>query len=181
MIDIRDYNSALFDDAVAIFTKLSAYYLGDNASDSDTVASNLTHNILGGDSATKLALAYYNGSVCALAAYVIMYPATKETGQLFLKELFVDQDYARKGVGDKMMSYLAKKAIEKNCSRFDWTANEDSTAAASFYKKLQAPIMEKKQYYRLSREDLQRVASHHYPEGTPTQATPESLKLVESR
>jgi GNAT superfamily N-acetyltransferase len=124
MIYICDYDSPLFNDAVAIFTKLSAYYLGDNASSSQTVAANLKHNILGSDSATRLALAYYDGTVCALAAYAIMYPATKETGQLFLKELFVDQQYARKGVGDKMMSYLAKKAIEKNCSRFDWTANE---------------------------------------------------------
>lgn len=164
MITICDYEEALFDDAVAIFTQLSAYYLGDNASDSFTVAENLQNNILGKDSAMNLALAYHDGNVCALGAYAILYPATKETGQLFLKELFVSLDYARRGVGEKMMSYLAKKAIEKNCSRFDWTANQDSQASASFYKKLQAPILERKQYYRLTREDLRRVADTHYAE-----------------
>lgn len=164
MITIRDYESSLFDDTVTIFMQLSAYYLKDNASDRETVAANLRDNILGDHSSMSLALAYCGDDVCALAAYAMMYPATKETGQLFLKELFVSQDHARNGVGEKMMSFLARKAIEKNCSRFDWTANDDSTAATEFYKKLQAPIIEKKQYYRLSREDLQRVASQHFPE-----------------
>ncbi len=163
MIEIREYNNLLFDDAVDIFTQLSAYHLGDNASDSKTVAANLKNNILGGQSAMNLLLAYCNGSVCALAAYAILYPATKETGQLFLKELFVSQAYIRKGVGEHLMSYIARLAIHKNCSRFDWTANEDSEKAAAFYEKLQAPILKKKQYYRLTREDLQRVANQHYP------------------
>lgn len=158
VVVISSYQPDMFDDAVDIFAQMSAYYLRENASDKSTVARNLQENVLAPHSAMQILLAYYDNQVCALAAYTIMYPATKETGQLFLKELFVSPDFSRLGVGEKIMGHLSRVAIEKNCSRFDWTANEDSPAAVAFYKKLQAPIIEKKKYYRLTRDDLKRVA-----------------------
>ncbi len=42
------------------------------------------------------------------------------------------------------MYYLAKVAINKNRSRFDWTANDDRESAKNFYQKLSASIIEKK-------------------------------------
>jgi GNAT superfamily N-acetyltransferase len=162
MIEITPYSPALFEDTVDIFTQLSAYYLKDNATDSGTVANNLKHNILADGSAMDVVLAYCEQRVCGLAAYTIMYPATKETGQLFLKELFISPDYARKGIGEKMMSYLANIALEKNCSRFDWTSNQDSISAARFYEKIGAPIIQKKKYYRLAGEKLQDIANGVY-------------------
>jgi ribosomal protein S18 acetylase RimI-like enzyme len=159
MIDITPYRPALFKDTVDIFTQLSAYYLKENASDSETVSHNLKDNVLADESAMKVVLAYCEQRVCGLAAYTIMYPATKETGQLFLKELFISPAFARKGVGEKMMSYLAKITLEKNCSRFDWTSNEDSASASRFYEKIGAPIIQKKKYYRLSGDKLQEIAN----------------------
>ncbi|MFT5116961.1 MAG: GNAT superfamily N-acetyltransferase [Kiritimatiellia bacterium] len=162
MIEITPYRPALFENAIDIFTQLSAYYLKDNASDSKTVANNLKDNVLADGSAMDVVLAYCDQRVCGLAAYTIMYPATKETGQLFLKELFINPEYTRKGIGEKMMSYLANVALEKNCSRFDWTSNKDSVSATQFYEKIGAPIIQKKKYYRLSGDKLQDVANGVY-------------------
>lgn len=158
MIKICKYNNDLFEDAVEIFCQLSLYYLKENASDRETVAANLRDNILVTQSGMRLLLAYDNDTVCGLASYTILYPATKETGQMFLKELFISPQHSRKGIGEKMMSAMAKEAIAENCSRFDWTANNDSPKATEFYQKLQAPIIEKKKYYRLAGENLRRVA-----------------------
>lgn len=162
MIDITPYRPALFQDAVDIFTQLSAYYLKDNASDVETIADNLKHNILADGSAMNIVLAYFEQRVCGLAAYTIMYPATKETGQLFLKELFISADVTRKGIGENMMSFLATIALEKNCSRFDWTSNQDSVSATRFYEKIGASIIQKKKCYRLSGDKLQDIANGIY-------------------
>ncbi|MGH1487729.1 MAG: GNAT family N-acetyltransferase [Cellvibrionaceae bacterium] len=161
MIEIVEYKDTLFDDAVEIFTQLSKYYLKENASSREVVEENLRDNILAEKSSVNIALAYYDGVICGLASYAILYPATKETGQLYLKELFVSQDYARNGVGNRLMSFMAKVALESNCSRFDWTANEDSGSAVNFYQKIGAPIIQKKKYYRLSGENLEKMADSH--------------------
>ncbi|MFT6387082.1 MAG: ribosomal protein S18 acetylase RimI-like enzyme [Cellvibrionaceae bacterium] len=158
MIKIVPYKHLYLDDTIEIFTQLSAYYLKDNASDRGAVANNLKKNIVSHDSAMKLLLAYHQQTVCGLAAYTIMYPATKETGQLFLKELFISPDFSRKRIGETLMSYIANIALQKNCSRFDWTSNEDSIAAKNFYEKLGAPIIEKKKYYRFSGKKLKEIA-----------------------
>ena len=158
MIHITHYTPSQFDEATTIFTELSRYYLQDNASDRDTVAENLRRNILAEHSSMSVLLAYHEESVCGLAAYTIMYPATKETGQLFLKELFIQPQFSRKGIGEALMAYLANIALERNCSRFDWTSNSDSVKATQFYQKIGAPVIEKKQYYRLSGEKLKEMA-----------------------
>ena len=158
MIKIVPYKPLYLDDAIEIFTQLSAYYLKDNASDRDTVENNLKQNIVSPGSAMKLLLAYHQQTVCGLAAYTIMYPATKETGQLFLKELFISPDFSRKRIGETFMSYIANIALQKNCSRFDWTSNDDSIPAKNFYERLGAPIIEKKKYYRLSNQKLKEIA-----------------------
>ncbi len=157
MISIVEYEPTLFEDAVDIFSKLSSYYLKENSSSRDAVRENLEQNVLAPGSSVKIVLAYYDGAVCALASYAILYPATKETGQMFLKELFVAPEYSRKGVGMRMMSFLSKIALDRNCSRFDWTTQESNTKAINFYEKIGAAPMESKKYYRLSRNELQKV------------------------
>jgi ribosomal protein S18 acetylase RimI-like enzyme len=158
MITILKYEDKLFNDAVDIFSQLSSHYLKENASSKEAIASNLKENVFSKGASVKILLAYYDGSICGLASYAVLYPATKETAQLFLKEIFIAPQYSRKGVGAKMMSNLSKIALDNNCSRFDWTSSKTNTQAFKFYEKIGATAMEEKICYRLSGDELKRMA-----------------------
>ena len=67
MLTIREFIASDIEQSVAIFHKLSLFYLGDNTSDLETFRSNLLNNILGKSSSIKLFLAFKQSQAVALA------------------------------------------------------------------------------------------------------------------
>ena len=160
MIEIRFFEKQDTESAVKIFCELSEYYLKGNKSTEDEVRRNLINSILGKDSGVKLILAVENGRALALATVSLLYPAPKETGQLCLKELFTSSKYQGKGIGRRMMSFIANYAIEKNCSRMDWATDLSNTMGMEFYRKLGASSMEGRVNYRAEGEFLSELAKY---------------------
>ena len=158
MLTIREFIASDIEQSVIIFHKLSLFYLGDNASDLEAIRRNLLNNILGKSSGIKLFLAFKQSQVVALATVATLYPAPKETGQLFIKELFVDPDYQGQGIGKQFMRFLAAYAIDNNCSRLDWTADRDNHQAMSFYQDLNATELTDKAYFRMDGHKLAKLA-----------------------
>lgn len=161
MIDIRFYQEGDLEPTVALFCKLSAYHLKERASQAPEVRHNLLTNILGDHSGVRLMLAFDGKQAIALATVAILYPAPKETGMLFLKELFTDTEYQGKGVGRKMMAAIAQYAIENNCSRLDWGTNINNTAAIEFYQKLGVPTVDNRISYRAQGDLLIKLANEN--------------------
>lgn len=158
-MEIRFYKETDFSEAVKILIDLSSYYLGENCSSQLEVAKNLRRNILGPDSGVRLILAFENGMAIGLATISILYPAPKETGQLFIKELFVSTNHQNHGVGKKIMHFIAKFANSKNCSRLDFTVDTDNQKAIEFYQGLGLTPLETKLYFRARQNDIDRLSS----------------------
>jgi ribosomal protein S18 acetylase RimI-like enzyme len=93
-----------------------------------------------------------------MASISILYPAPKERGQLFMKELFVASDCRGKGIGTALMRFVARYAVAKSCSRFDWTVDRTNEDALEFYRQLGAQSEPGKLYFRLGGNDLERFA-----------------------
>lgn len=159
MYTIRFYQEGDLEQAVNIFCKLSAFHLKERASKAPQVRKNLIDNILSNHSGVRLILAFDNNDqAVALATVAILYPAPKETGMLFLKELFTDPKHQGKGIGQKVMSFIAKYALEKNCSRLDWGTNIKNSSAIKFYEKLGIKPVENRINYRAQDELLYQLA-----------------------
>jgi GNAT superfamily N-acetyltransferase len=94
-----------------------------------------------------------------VATFSILYPAPDLTGELFMKDLFTIQETRGKGVGTAILRFLARYAIENNCSRFDWTAERPNAKAVEFYEGLGIPRVEEKIYYRPSGDMLNSMAA----------------------
>jgi ribosomal protein S18 acetylase RimI-like enzyme len=149
--------------AVTIFRELSKFYLAGMASSEPEIEKNLVENILSGKSGVKLILALdENGKAIGLATVSILYPAPKEMGQLYLKELFVSSQCQGFGVGKKMMSFIANYAIKNGCSRLDWTTERDNVLAVEFYRSINAKALEEKIYYRAEGQYLLDLAGADY-------------------
>lgn len=159
-MEIRFYKEADFSEAVKIFVELSSYYLGENSSSETAVADNIKSNILGPDSGVKLILAFEGGTAIALATISIMYPAPKETGQLFIKELFISKNHQSHGIGKKVMGFIARFAQSKNCSRLDFTVDSDNQKAISFYQSLGLLPLDTKLYFRAKKNEINRLSAN---------------------
>ncbi|WP_431262118.1 N-acetyltransferase family protein [Roseateles chitinivorans] len=164
-MQIRFYQQDDFNSLLDLLVDMSIHYNGTNASAREVIAQHLKDRILGPDSDVRLVVAEASGVVMGMAAISLLYPAPKERGQLFMKELYVHGAHRGMNVGEHLMRWIARLAVEKNCMRFDWTVDADNTGALSFYQRLQAEHVSSKLYFRLSGASLDDLAQD--PVATP--------------
>ena len=157
-MQIRFFSTDDAESTADLLHDMSVHYNGSNASSRDVVRTNLIENILGPNSGVRLVIAHDGQRVAGLAAISMLYPAPKEKAQLFMKELYVHSSNRGSGIGEKLMRWLAKYAIENQCARFDWTVDESNSGALHFYKQLGASHVKDKLYFRLAEASLEAIA-----------------------
>ncbi|MGR5173776.1 GNAT family N-acetyltransferase [Vibrio owensii] len=153
-MDIRtvDHESCL--DLIPIFTELEQYYFKEQAATEKELAHYLKYKVFSEYSGVKVIAAYNNDTIMGFATYTVMFPAPKLSGQMYLKDLFVSSSARGKGVGLKLMKYLASLAINHGCHRLDWTAESTNPTAGRFYLSIGAERVNEKEYYRFSGDTL---------------------------
>lgn len=81
---------------------------------------------------------------------------------LYLEDVFVLPEYRGKGIGKALLVYLAKLAVERKCSRFEWMVLDWNSSAIEFYKSLGAAALNDWRLFRLSGEWLTKLADHAF-------------------
>ena len=77
---------------------------------------------------------------------------------IYLEDLFVMPEHRNKGIGKRLLVYLASLAKERDCGRFEWAVLNWNESAIRFYESLGAKPMKEWTVYRLTGEDLEKVA-----------------------
>jgi GNAT superfamily N-acetyltransferase len=104
-------------------------------------------------------LAWDKGELVGFASYSFLWPAIGLTRSLYLKELYITEASRRKGIGKLLMQGLCDIAIKNDCSRLEWTTDQDNLQAQQFYDELEVPVMESKLFYRIEGDRLRRKAT----------------------
>jgi GNAT superfamily N-acetyltransferase len=78
---------------------------------------------------------------------------------IWLEDFFVLPEHRRHGIGERLFRQIAKIAVDRGCSRFNWTALDWNAPALSFYEKMGAEALDEWTNHRLSGEALLAVAS----------------------
>lgn len=73
---------------------------------------------------------------------------------LYLEDLFVSPESRGRGYGKKLLSHLAKIAVERNCARLDWWCLDWNTSSIEFYKEMGAIPMDEWTVYRMEGKKL---------------------------
>lgn len=76
-----------------------------------------------------------------------------------MKELYVASADRGMGIGEKLMQWLAKYALDNRCARFDWTVDEANAGALRFYHQLGATHIKNKLYFRVAGGALSTLAA----------------------
>ena len=100
----------------------------------------LENSLFGKKPEAEVLLAYLNNKPIAIAIFFHNYSTFLAQKGLYLEDLFVLEEYRNKGIGKKLLQYLAKLAIKRNCGRFEWSVLDWNTPAINFYKNIGAEI-----------------------------------------
>jgi GNAT superfamily N-acetyltransferase len=163
MIAVSIASKADVDDIVGLFYRIDLHYFPGDAPSKTNISAYVRWNLFQAHCGVQVALAREGAQPLGLATFSILYPAPRMTGQLFMKDLFTIEEARGKGVGRALMVFLANHALEKGCSRFDWTAETTNPKALEFYDRLGVPRVDEKVYYRLAGEKLKSFADSRRP------------------
>jgi GNAT superfamily N-acetyltransferase len=90
-----------------------------------------------------------NDRLVGFASYSFLWPAVGLTRSLYLKELYVTETVRRSGTGRLLMHSLFEVAVKHECSRVEWTTDQNNADAQGFYELLGVYPDASKLFYRL--------------------------------
>jgi GNAT superfamily N-acetyltransferase len=140
-----------------LLEEMDRFYGATDVEPADLRARQIGAALFANPPAAHALLAWEDTRVVGFAAYSFLWPAVALTRSLYLKELYVAHDSRRLGVGRLMMQSIFKAAAETECSRVEWTTDEDNPDAQRFYEKLGFPRHPSKLFYRLEGQELLRA------------------------
>jgi GNAT superfamily N-acetyltransferase len=106
----------------------------------------------------EVVLAYVGSDLAGFALFFHNYSTFLGRRGLYLEDLFVLPAYRSKGVGRRLLSHLARIAVERRCGRVEWWVLDWNESAIRFYQSIGALPMDDWTVYRLQGDALARLA-----------------------
>jgi len=100
----------------------------------------------------------YDGEVVGFAYFHEKSSAFTGRSGLYIDAFLIDEATRGKGLGNIMMRFLSKTAIDRGCEMLEWGCLDWNTPAIDFYQKFGAYCLDTMRIYRLSPEDLEVTA-----------------------
>ena len=98
------------------------------------------------------------GVVAGFALYFFQYSTWEGRPALYLEDVFVRERFRKQGIGKALFARLARIAVERGCSRFQWECLDWNAPALAFYEGSGAKVMREWLNLRMTGEALQRLA-----------------------
>jgi GNAT superfamily N-acetyltransferase len=120
--------------------------------------SDLHDALFGRQPKAEVLLAQIEEDVTGFALFYGNYSTFRGQCGLHLEDLYVSPDWRGRGIGRRLLAYLARLTIERGCRRLEWWVQASDTHAVEFYDMLGAMAKDEWTVYRLSGEPLQNLA-----------------------
>lgn len=106
----------------------------------------------------EVVLAYVDADLAGYALFFHNFSTLVGRKGLYLEDLFVRPAFRGRGVGRRLLSHLARLAIERRCGRMEWFVLDWNESAIRFYRSLGAVPMDEWTVYRLTGDRIARLA-----------------------
>jgi GNAT superfamily N-acetyltransferase len=145
-------------DAPAIHMLVRALAVYEKLTPPDPAAqSRLVNDIFGPKPRLECYLAEDDRTPVAYAFIFESYSSFLALPTLYLEDIFVLQEFRKKGAGYALFRAMVAEAHKRGCGRMEWTVLDWNTPAIDFYKRLHATHMKEWHLYRLVRTDMERI------------------------
>jgi GNAT superfamily N-acetyltransferase len=143
----------------ALCHEMERHYDGPAAVGEDAVRQALERQVFGARSGIEVLVAEADGALLGLATLATIFPADRFAPALLMKDIYVTAVARSRGVGTVLLRAVARLAVDRGCSRVNWTAARDNAAALAFYRRLGARVSEDAVVLRLDGEAMARLAA----------------------
>jgi GNAT superfamily N-acetyltransferase len=106
----------------------------------------------------EVLLAFEEGSPVGFAIYFYNFSTWLGRPGLYLEDLFVKPEKRGKGYGRALLVELAKIARDRECGRMEWAVLDWNEPAIKFYRALGAKPMDEWTVFRLTGEEIAKLA-----------------------
>lgn len=137
--------------ALAEYEKLSHAVTGDAAS--------LESHLFGSRPYAEAIVAELGGEIVGFALFFPNYSTFLTKAGIYLEDLFVLPEYRGKGIGQTLLTYLAKLAVDRDCGRLEWSVLDWNEPAIAFYRRMGASVLPDWRICRVTGEQLTNLAS----------------------
>jgi GNAT superfamily N-acetyltransferase len=96
--------------------------------------------------------------IAGFALFFHNYSTFRGQPGIYLEDLFVRPELRGRGHGKALLAELARLAIKRDCGRLEWSVLNWNEPALGFYRSLGAKPMDEWTVYRLTGEELERLA-----------------------
>jgi GNAT superfamily N-acetyltransferase len=153
---IRDATVADIPIILQLIRDLATYERAPN----DVVATEegLHEVLFGAVPAAKVVIAFENTVPVGFAVYFFNFSTWLGRPGLYLEDLFVKPEMRGRGYGRALLVHLAEIARDHNCGRMEWAVLTWNEPAIEFYKKLGAAPLEEWRVFRLTSDEIGRLA-----------------------
>jgi GNAT superfamily N-acetyltransferase len=108
-----------------------------------------------GESTAHAVICSLDGTAVGMAVYFYNYSTWQGRKGLYLEDLYISPQFRGKGAGGTLLKFLAGKALEENCGRFEWSVLDWNKPAIDFYESIGAVPKEGWIGYQLAGEALE--------------------------
>ena len=114
----------------------------------------LRPQLFGEKPAAEAMVAEVQGQVVAFALYFTNFSTFLAQPGLYLEDLYVQPGHRGSGIGEALLTRLAKLALERGCGRFEWSVLDWNANAIRFYERMGATVMPDWRICRIAGDDL---------------------------
>lgn len=106
----------------------------------------------------EVVFACAGGEPVGFALFFHNFSTFKGRPGIYLEDLFVRPEARGRGIGRRLLAYLARTAVERGCARLEWSVLDWNEPSIGFYRSLGAAPMDEWTIFRLSGESLALLA-----------------------
>jgi GNAT superfamily N-acetyltransferase len=147
-------------DALVILGMINALAEYERMADQVTATEEtLRATLFGARPAAEVVIGYAGDQPAGFALFFHNYSTFLGQPGLYLEDLFVVPEWRGSGLGKRLLTHLARLAVERGCGRFEWSVLDWNEPAIGFYKKLGATPMDEWTVFRVTGDALRRLAA----------------------
>ena len=118
----------------------------------------LRRTLFGPRPAAEILIAYDGAEPVGFALFFQTYSTFLAKPGLYLEDLFVRPSARGKGIGRKLLTYLARLAVERNYGRLEWRVLDWNETAIRFYRSIGAQPLDDWTVFRVTGDALRALA-----------------------
>ncbi len=103
-------------------------------------------------------LAEWNSEPAGFSVWFLNFSTFRGRHGIYLEDVFVRPPFRKRGIGAALLKRLAKRCVENDYGRFEWTVLDWNAPSIAFYESIGAKVMHEWKLCRLTGPALARFA-----------------------